>query len=115
MVSYVSGISAYACSGGSGYAKSLASTQYWYDTGELCTPGDNLVSNNATGFSAVPTGYRYDCYGEDMGYSAWFWTSYDNGGQSDANTYYLSDWNSYMYDSSMSKYYGCSVRCVKNE
>ena len=111
---YVGSQSEYTCSGNSSYiAKALASTEGWNTYTYNCVVGNDPISNNATGFSAVPAG---DCYGSSFyyaGYSAFFWSStQDYSG--DANYRYLA-----YYDASVTRYSGrknsgYSVRCLRD-
>jgi len=74
--------------------------------------GDNVVATNATGFSAVPGGYRAStgqCDGE--GTKAYFW-----GVSSNTLTYawILSNQYDLDRDSGRKGYFAYSIRCVKN-
>jgi uncharacterized protein (TIGR02145 family) len=83
LTDYVSGQNKYLCvSGGNNYiAQSLASTLDWEGGNAGCDVGTNPSSNNATGFSALPTGYyegmdgRYKSFGKSAGF--WSSTEYD--------------------------------------
>ena len=73
--------------------------------------GDNVVATNATGFSALPAGYRAktgECDGE--GTKAYFW------GEDNMNHYAWILSNQYdMEKESMQRgYYAYAVRCVKD-
>lgn len=74
--------------------------------------GDNVVATNATGFSAVPGGYRAStgqCDGE--GTKAYFW-----GVSSNTLTYawILSNQYDLDRDSGRKGYFAYSIRCIKN-
>ena len=99
-------------------AKSLSSDNGWAYSGIECTPGNNMSTNNTTGFSAMPAGCYYvpgqNQSGEITGFgtSAWFWCS-------DCGNRYASiitlNYQSEAYG--VSTIYGrgmASVRCVKN-
>ena len=93
-------------------AKALASeTDVWRDNyaGE-CYPGDQSVNpNNGTGFSAVPAG---SCYGSsfgNVGGSAIFWSSTQYAWY--RSLYYG---NAYVFRGNDVKYYGRSVRCLRD-
>ena len=59
LIQYVSNQSQYLCSNNTSYiAKALASTNGWNSATGTCVPGLNPNTNNATGFSALPTGIR---------------------------------------------------------
>lgn len=76
--SYVRNQSEYVCgSSSSSIAKALASETGWNTNSGECTPGDQTTYiNNATGFSAVPAGFKWYLSGiYDMGKRAVFATS----------------------------------------
>ena len=56
--------------------KALASTSGWQFCGGNCTVGNDLSTNNASGFSAMPAGV-YEGYYDDesFGYEAFYWSS----------------------------------------
>ncbi len=112
LTDYVSGQSAYLCSGNSNnIAKSLASTAGWNTGSNTCAVGNNAADNNATGFSALPAGCRTSPY--DFGNTAYFWSctesSADNVYYRSIN-YYLAVVHTYNY----TKNYSLSVRCLLN-
>jgi uncharacterized protein (TIGR02145 family) len=87
---------------------SLRALGSWEDT----IFGNNVVATNATGFSAVPGGYRAStgqCDGE--GTKAYFW-----GVSSNTLTYawILSNQYDLDRDSGRKGYYAYSIRCIKN-
>lgn len=96
--------------------KALASTSGWQSCGSNCTVGNDLSTNNASGFSAMPAG-SYDGYydNENFGYKAFFWSSSKSLYNNMANIEYL------VYDrASLSHWaygmmYFLSVRCLRNE
>ncbi len=114
LTDYVSSQSQYQCRGNSSYiAKALASTRYWHSSSNTCAIGNNLSSNNATGFSAVPAG-SYDGYYYNLGTNGRFWIStekdddlalYRNLNRSYANVTNNDDYH---------KRTGHSVRCLKD-
>ena len=110
---YVGSQSAYQCGGNStNIAKALASTTGWKSSSTTCEVGNNPSSNNATGFSAVPAGLYYGSY-YYFGLDAWFWSATQN------NSYYayfrdLYYNNASVDSTSASKYYGYSVRCLRD-
>ncbi|MBQ6071389.1 MAG: leucine-rich repeat protein, partial [Bacteroidales bacterium] len=73
---YVSGKSQYLCD--AGIAKALASQMYWNSINEdlyqYGPPGRESYMNNATGFSAIPTGYA-GLTSLESGNVAYFWSS----------------------------------------
>ena len=73
--------------------------------------GDNITATNASGFSALPAGYRAktgECDGE--GSKAYFW------GEDNMNHYawILSNQNDMEKESMQRGYYAYAVRCVKD-
>ena len=110
---YVSSQNQYVCGSSNSYiAKALASTTGWNTSSNRYAVGNNQSSNNATGFSAFPAGGYYgDYFG--FGNGAYFWSSTEDG-SNDAWGRYL-----YYYDADVvryvnNKYYGFSVRCVRD-
>ena len=117
LTNYVSSQSEYTCDSNSNYiAKALASTEGWSSYSDECYPGDQSVTaNNATGFSAVPAGYCSGSSFSKAGNDAFFWSatrdaSYPN---LDYNRSLYSS-NAYVYRNGHSKYYGYSVRCLRD-
>ena len=84
------------------------------DTGTTYWTLPNIGATNSSGFTALPGGYRYSTGGWDrIGNYAYWWTStaIDAG----------SCWRRYIYGDSVSvnrgggeRYYGFSIRCIKN-
>ena len=96
-------------------AKSLcAQTDWEVDTDYVGTPGKDLSKNNASGFSALPAGYRtYDGTFTSQNGMGFFWTAT----QQDASfglMRYLWSVNVDCYRSDRVKSTFCSVRLVKN-
>jgi uncharacterized protein (TIGR02145 family) len=107
----------YLCNGNQSYiAKALASSYDWNTHIDDCAIGNNLLTNNATGFNALPADYRYFT---DGGFHslptrsiAYFWSS------SPSNPYAHSRRLSYnspeVHPSTDYRAYGFSVRCIKD-
>lgn len=115
---YVSSQNEYICEDNSEYnAKALASTTGWSISNTLCTVGNNPEGNNATGFNAVPAGYRGSSSYSSQNSAARFWTSSVNNGNTDYPIYWSMSYNgrSVVADNTYYRYYGQSVRCVRNE
>ena len=122
---YVSLQPAYYCNENPDYiAKAFASTSGWLEDDGLCAVGNNLSANNATGLTILPAGYLYD-YGLHLyfGYFAALWSATERSGtdgycsslqlsDSGLNEYYPGAGNNIHI---ISKEYGFSVRCVRNE
>ena len=106
----------YICNGDQGYiAKALASSYDWYTHTNDCAIGNNLLTNNATGFNALPAGYR-DYTGGAFGsrrYSAYFWLSSPFGSNAHIRRlgYNLPEVDPYT----SSRANGFSVRCLKTD
>ena len=111
----------HACNGNSAYnAKALAidNENYWNRGGvgvsesHPCEPEYDPATNNATGFSAVPSGYWYNGF-YNAGNGAIFWSSSSDSGNS-AYYWYLSYYDENVYRDNYYKCYGYSVRCLRD-
>jgi uncharacterized protein (TIGR02145 family) len=94
-------------------AKSLAAPVDWdpnFGTGSV---GNDLASNNKTGFTAYPGGYRYND-GSHRAFQSGFWwssTEFDNG----SSWYFNIDFDSpETFRFYASKKNGTSIRCIKD-
>ena len=127
---------AYFCNNDSAnVGKSMSSAQYWIShnpgdwsegTGgsriEECAPSVNQETNNATGFSGVPSGYLTYPYGGapapkiiHVGNYAMFWLSSESYSKSNAAEWMLHHaYGSLLYGGSH-KSNGNPVRCIKDE
>lgn len=96
-------------------AKSLSSANLWCQSDYENTVGFMLNKNNATGMSALPSGYRSssseDFYG--LGKDAYFWTATGANG-SEAYGRSIGFTNDGLNRSNYDKSNGLSVRCVKD-
>lgn len=54
LYNYVNSQPEYLCNGNA--AKALCDSRLWRNNSNVCAPGNNLSTNNATGFSALPAG-----------------------------------------------------------
>ncbi len=76
----------------------------------------NMGATNETGFTALPGGYRqYEANGEFsiIGYGGLWWST--NPYNNELAWFRAMNTNdTKLYKSYFSKYYGCSVRCIKN-
>ena len=102
----------YICNGNQSYiAKALASSYDWYTHTNDCAIGNNLSANNATGFNALPAGYRYytdGAFNNRRSY-AYFWLSSPGAYR---RLYYDSpEVNPYTSN----RAFGFSVRCLKTD
>jgi uncharacterized protein (TIGR02145 family) len=106
----------YICNGDQGYiAKALASSYDWNTHTDDCAIGNNLLTNNITGFNALPAGYRDYTDGAFNGrrYTAYFWLSSPSGTNAHGRLlgYHLPEVISY----SGCRAFGISVRCLKTD
>ncbi|MDY6326164.1 MAG: FISUMP domain-containing protein, partial [Bacteroidales bacterium] len=96
-------------------AKALASTSGWETFDTECAAGNDQESNNSTGFTTIPTGYRSGAISGE-GKQARFWSSTNLS--TGAETVYGMMLNYNMAHVSVNSGYdknmGLSVRCVKD-
>lgn len=116
LFAYTGSQSQYQCNGdATKIAKALAGTQYWMSANSSCAVGNDLSTNNATGFSILSAGE----FGGGVGIWTTFWTSSyqglsPNGVFHKAHTmellYFMSelDPNTSCHDEVL------SVRCLRN-
>lgn len=113
MMDFVTSIPHYRCGDGTyNIAKALSSRTGWNNTYSNCTPGMAQMSNNATRFTALPTGYYYGSW-TSKGYYAYFWSSSSSG--SSPRRFSCEYGSIGVWLSDNSRYYGYAVRCVKDE
>ena len=117
LVNHVSSRPLYVCGGDSSYiAKALASDYGWVIFDEPCTTGYNPITNNATGFSALPAGNNLNNI--MFGRATYLWSSteiYDEEWSMELSNIlalfgYFADTRIYGLD----KWLGGSVRCVRD-
>ncbi len=99
---------------GDDIAKSLASKTNWNTIADLGEIGNDLNSNNSSGFSALPGGSKstYGHFGI-TGENAHFWTTSEASSNS-ATIYSLYHNSSNLYFGDNEKKRGFSIRCVKD-
>lgn len=113
LTDYVSSQSEYLCSNDSAFiAKALAATTLWNTYNADCVVGNNLSSNNATGFSAVPAGSFLGTY-SGFGTSTYFWSATESNNSSVMGRH-ISHQNVNVGVSAINKTLGQSVRCIHN-
>lgn len=104
-------------SSGSYIAKSLASNSGWDTNNTEGSPGNNQLTNNRSGFNALPTGFRKDYYGRfhfnSKKYARWWCRPVGNSGSTNFGLNYASKYFFTDGDNTGSSC-GFSVRCVKN-
>lgn len=114
LLNYVSSQNHYLCNGdNNNVAKALAAKTGWVSSAGTCAVGNVQVSNNATGFSALPAGHNYGGSYTNYGTVATFWSSTEAGS---ANTFDRSvDYSNAVFTrSNHPKGYGFSVRCLRD-
>jgi len=113
LTDYTSSQSEFWCDGNSSYiGKALASTTNWQSSDIECTIGNDPVSNNGTGFSGLPGGFRADdgSFGDlNSGGGWWTSTEFNQTGSWDRRINYLYP---EVYPYPYYKGLGFSVRCV---
>jgi uncharacterized protein (TIGR02145 family) len=95
-------------------AKSLAAKTDWIASAVPGTVGNDLASNNRSGFSGLPAGSRYyDVNFNYIGQIGYWWTS---SAPDDAHAYYrmLNSFNVFLDSYEMLNSCGLSVRLVKD-
>ena len=108
----------YLCNGG--LAAAMCATWAWepMDDPHPCLPGTDLMSNNSTGFTALPAGAITDNANMlPLGYNAMFWTSTPTGDGDSEIAWSRSIGYTYWHIGSSSSDYkgnGYSVRCVRD-
>ena len=115
LTDYCSGHTECVCSGSGDYiAKSLAADHDWQITTGECAVGNDLSSNNASGFSALPAGF-YPGTQTSYGEYASFWSATESvedfGSAYDRSLYYG---HATVSRNVHHKYGAQSVRCLKN-
>ena len=113
LTDYVSSVSDYQCGGNSSnIAKALAATYGWNTSTNNYAVGNTSSANNATGFSAVPTGYFHGSFSY-VGNYAFFWTSTENESNNrNAYTRLMSHQAAVVGRNASGKDYGRPVRCL---
>ena len=113
LTDYVSSVGDYWCGNDSTFiAKALASATLWNTYSGDCSVGNDMSSNNETGFSAVPSG-SFTGTPSGFGLSTYFWSTTESNNS--------SVWGRHLYyqnvnvgESVSNKALGFSVRCVHN-
>ncbi|HBB91121.1 MAG: hypothetical protein A2X22_07030 [Bacteroidetes bacterium GWF2_49_14] len=105
-------------------AKSVASAVSWESDTTSGAPGNDILSNNSTGFSALPAGYRDPTHGwneyNGMGSSCGWWTATGPGGSFALHSALNKAYPFLLIDDihqtlGLIGSYGFSVRCVRDE
>lgn len=115
LCNYVRSVSRFWCNNNSNYiVKALSSNVGWSGTSYNCRPGNNPSTNNATRFSAIPTGY-YNSNNNfyDFGSRSEYWTTTVYNSSNAYRQTFNSE--SDCGTASAAYSYGYTVRCVKDE
>jgi uncharacterized protein (TIGR02145 family) len=97
-------------------AKSIAGNSTWFSASGMGAIGNNLATNNKSGFSATPSIYRKytgDFYTTEPS-CAIFWTSSIDNVSGNPFYWSISYAKSFIYNSTNPVNYGFAVRCVKD-
>ena len=94
--------------------KSLASQSNWKSSTEIGDVGNDLSTNNSSGFNGLPVGHRLSIHGTFNGDSTetFWWTSTE--GANGAFFRALYNTRSFLYSGDGDIRNGCSVRCIKD-
>ncbi len=95
-------------------AKALASSSYWKSDTMTGVIGNNPILNNSTGFSALPSGYRYYSGSFEFTSICCKWWTATETASSDARNWEMYYGNSKANWNGMFKLSGLSMRCVKD-
>ena len=97
-------------------AKAMASTTGWNSSTTAGTPGNDQSLNNSSGFNAFPEGNRGSTSGglfHSEGSRTFFWSSTDIN-TNNALNHFLKNINSSLISNNSNKFYGFSVRFVRD-
>lgn len=116
LTNYVGAQPKYCCENNSRYiTKALASNFGWYSSSYLCYPGyQQETFNNATWFTATPTGYWENNSYSNLNSRVCLWSSSHDGNNYLWQREFTYD-NREVYRNSRYLRYGFSVRCLKDE
>ena len=99
---------------GDDIAKSMASTSGWTTISTAGSIGNNQLSNNSSGFTAIPSGYRYtNGTFYNLGTKAYWWSSTPTSPES-SMMIYLENQFSIVFKNGDGNTAGYSVRCIKD-
>ena len=93
-------------------AKSMAATTLWNTSSNTGAIGNNLLTNNSSGFSGLPGGYRYYVGTfSTIGYTGYWWSSSE---YSKVAFRYLNYNYARVYSNISIKGSGFNVRCLRD-
>lgn len=118
LIDYIKSDPKNRCDSNANYlAKAFTANTGWAQSTGVCHVGNNQSINNSSGFNALSVGYSIT---KKSGYArgAWFWTSTTYSSDASkahiVNTDYNSNSISCSAYNAQKKYYGYSVRCLKD-
>lgn len=118
LLDYVIGQPQYSCGVEGNVSKALSASVAWRAAEEPCTPGNEMGSNNLTGFSVMPSGYYkefksgYKAGAIERAFFVWSATSGAPGNACSIDIVFNAPDVEVSCDSPVEL--GYSVRCVKN-
>lgn len=113
LTTYMSGESMYWAGGNPEHlAKALAATWGWSNNSNPDAPGNDLTTNNASGFSAIPAGLFRDSDENTFGNRAYFWSSTMGGALAFYRSLYEGDPN--VLSARYGRDFCFSVRCLRD-
>jgi uncharacterized protein (TIGR02145 family) len=95
--------------------KSLAATSGWPDCANVGSVGNDQASNNSSGFSAIPGGYRSHSGGFDYGGNLGYWWSVFECPATSSYTRYMDPCGGNLVNYCNYRQNGYPVRCLKNQ
>ena len=105
----------YRCNISFSIAKSLAHASNWIESDVVCAPGNNISTNNASGFDAPASGYVWYANYVDYNKRATFWTATEHNNDVTAGYYFgINHDREDAYLSFDNKGNGRSIRCIRN-
>ena len=122
LLAYLSSNDQFRCGSGNDYypvAKALADTAGWSGSSNTCAIGNDKSTNNASHFSALPSGYYYvngeNAYSSSFGSLTSFWSTTESS-QNTTTSFVMNLYKDFPrpYMNPEDKVFGFSVRCVKN-
>jgi uncharacterized protein (TIGR02145 family) len=102
--------------GGDDIAKSMAATSGWSESSLTGAVGNDQASNNSSGFTAVPAGFRTGngIYSSAGDYGFWWSASESYSGSTNALLRFLENTSDILVNTAFNKNKGLSVRCLKD-
>ena len=99
---------------GNKIAKSMAAKTDWNSSPTPGHVGNDITTNNSSGFSALPGGYRdWDGFFDDRRLCGFWWSATEDDA-SFANSRSIYCWHDYFYDNKSLKEFGFSVRLLRD-